>query len=57
MSDGGRIREQPCWSDSRGQVWRDANSPAAVAQTGPGTEQAQGHTEPYCPYTVASVTP
>lgn len=57
MSDGGGIREQPCWSDSRGQVWRDANSPAAVAQTGPGTEQAQGHTEPYCPYNVASVTP
>lgn len=37
----------PCVSDG----------PAAVVKTGPGTEQPQRHTEPYCPYKDASVTP
>lgn len=42
------------WRTSKG---REANGPAAVAKTGPGTEQHQGHTELYCPYNAASVTP
>lgn len=34
-----------------------SSGPAAVVKTGPGTEQPQRHTEIYCPYNDASVTP